>query len=283
VIAIVAGEPITLGRVAPLLLEAAGATVLEEIALDAAIRAALQDAGVRVDEASVAIERTRLRERIAGAVNVRADDPAADQALARVRNERGLGKRRLAALLWRTAALRALVQAQDPVEITDEILKEAHAIAHGEKRVARVIVAPSLAAAQRALRLVNGGEPFAQVATELSSDQSAARGGLLEPISAADPAYPAALRTALARLSPGDHSTPISIEGGFAILQLERIIAADGVTLEQARAALQRDALLREERIRMDRIAQRLLRRVAVEPIDPSLERAWRARTGVRR
>ena len=50
-----------------------------------------------------------------------------------------------------------------------------------------------LAESGKGVDLVKSGASFADVAVEMSTDSSAPRGGLLEPISEADPAYPAPL------------------------------------------------------------------------------------------
>lgn len=288
VVAIVAGQPVTLSQLAPALLEAAGGQALEEIALDVALRAQLRDAGLAVADADIDTEREALLARFAQTADSQAAPGAdaresAEAALTRVRLQRGLGPARFRALLWRTAALRALVRRSDPVTITDDAIAQAHEMAHGPTRIARVIVAPDLAQAQVALRRVNAGEPFSQVAVEMSSDLSAARGGLLEPISLADPSYPSAIRDALASLAPGQRSPPVAIDSGYAIFLLERIEPGDGVPLEQTRDRLTRDLTIREERVRMDRLAQRLLRQVDVRPLDATLERAWRERATGRR
>ncbi len=280
VVATVGGEPVTLQALLPLLYEAAGAEALEEYALDRALTRELDREGLRIDQEAVQQERRLLLEQLGNAVEAPADSAQAAEALAQLRAQRGLGPSRFAALLWRTAALRALVQLRDPVTISESAIEQAYDMAYGERRVARVITLPTLTEAQQALEALQQGADFASLAATRSTDASAERGGLLEPLSRRDPAYPPAIRQALFALSPGRWSNPIAVEQGFAILKLERVIPAQNRPLEQVREQLVRDLTVRQERLRMDELARSLLQRVAPVALEDHLRWSWTATRG---
>jgi len=132
-----------------------------------------------------------------------------------------------------------------------------------------------LAAAQAAINLVNSGVSFADAAVEMSSDSSAARGGLLEPISQSDPNYPEALRQTLFSLNPGAMSGPVLLNDKYAVVLMVKRIAADGVTLDDARPALERMVRINQERLLMDQMARRLTLDTTVTVFDDELNDSW--------
>ena len=263
-------RPITWDDMHDALVEAAGAVVLEEVTLDRLLAAEAQRRGVRVENVDLENEERALLNSLARAANSSSETAVLEE----LRRRRGLGPHRYRALLRRTAIMRALV-APD-VNITEEQLELARAIRFGEKRRVRLITAPSLLEAQTALRAIQRGEAFPEVAARLSTDPSAPRGGLLDPISTADPSYPAAIRDAAKRLDVGAVSPALAIDGGYAVLKLEEIIPeraprdAGSILLEDARAE--------QERVLMTALARRLLAEASLNLFDPALETAWRRR-----
>ena len=106
-------------------------------------------------------------------------------------------------------------------------------------------------------------------------DASAARGGLLEPISQADTSYPDSMRRALLALSLGECSPPILLDKQYAVLVLTREIPADGVTFDETRDEMMDLARLETERLAMDRTARSLLAHVQVTIFDEELRASW--------
>lgn len=277
-LAMAAGRAVTLEEIAPFALEAGGGVALEEIALDRVLTREAERAGVVVTESDMVRERILLLESFDTSGAAR-DENEAVRLLERVRRSRGLGPTRFKALLWRTATLRKLVQPQ--VDVGESAIRRAHELAHGEKWRARLITVPTVPDAADAIaRLPSPVSPgaFGAVAAEVSTDVSAARGGVIEPISPADASYPQAIRSALANLTPGGLSPPVALDTGFAVLLLEEVVPADGVTLEQGHAEAERRARLEQERLLMDRLAARLLAGAAVTPLDAGLRGAWDGR-----
>jgi len=252
------------------LLESAGGQALEELVLEAALRGELRAQGLVIDEQAVERESQI-------AVEALAPDPArAAQLLAALRDAQSLGPVRWRALLWRNAALRALAQRE--VRLSDEAVRQAFDAAHGVRRVCRIIVVPDMPSAERVQRRLEAGEAFGEIAFVESSDASAARGGLLPPISRSDPSFPAAFREVLFTTDVGARSHPVLLEGGYAIVEVRSEVPADGSDPLATRAADERAARRALERVEMDRLARMLLRRSKPTVFDDALQESWRMR-----
>lgn len=275
--ALLAGEAIGWAELRPALAEAAGGRVLEEVALDRLLAREAAAAGVRIGEAELAAERRLLAESL-GAGGV---DPSGDaETLERVRRGRGLGDVRFAALLRRNATLRALVAGS--VEVTEESARRAYELRYGDRIDARLITTATLQEAQGALARVRAGAPFGEVAAEASTDVSAARGGIIEPVHPADTSYPAALRQALMDAPDGAVAGPIALDRGYALaLRTGTRRTVGAPSFESVRAEMERESRLLQERLQMDRLARRLLEGAPVTTLDRSLEWSWRAVRGM--
>lgn len=262
-IALVDRERVTIAEIEPQLLEAVGGRIVRERVLDARLaRAAAQD-GIVIDAGDLQRERDLLTATLS-------DDPdRAERLLDDLRRNRGLGPIRFEALLRRTALLRRLV-AED-VEITDAALEGAHDLAHGPRRVTRIVVVEDLRAASDVRRRLDAGTPFATVAVERSLDASADRGGLLAPVSRLDPSWPVAFRKAVFDAEIGRVSEPVRVDGRTLLILVEAERPGTGVPLDAGRDDAEAAARLAIERLLMDRLARRLVPADAIDPIDPSL------------
>lgn len=266
--ALINGGGITWGQLRDGLSEAAGATVLREAILDRRLQDMVIEAGLLVDDDDAAREQQVLLETLS-------EDPnTAVRLLDELRDRQGLGPVRFQALMKRNAMLRALVQ--DRVRVTEEAVRQMHDSIHGPKRQARILTAPDPRGAEIALQEIRMGDPFGEVAARRSTDSSAARGGLLEPVGRKDPAYPQALLDAIWGLEEtGDVSSPVLLESSYAIVQLVEQIPEDGATLDETREAMERLVRLSQERLLMDRLARRILDDVSVTIFDDSLRDSW--------
>ncbi len=275
-VAMAADEPITWEDLRPAMVELGGAVALEEAALDKALRREARRAGVTVTDADADRERSLLLE----SLDERGDSLRRASLLTDLRRARSLGDARFAALLRRNALLRALVQPD--VALTPAAIDQAYALRFGERVPARIVVAPTLGECAEARRRILAGEAFADVAASASSDASARRGGIIEPINLADPSYPGALRDALGALRPGETSEPFGIDNGFAIVRREADPApgAPAPGIDSVRAICERDARLRQERTLMEELARRLGAESGRVVFARSLDAAWTARTG---
>lgn len=266
--AMVGGAGLSRDAMWPALAEAAGGVVLEEAALELLLDERCRREGIRIDDAAIERERALLLQSLS-------DDPnEAVRLLGEVRRRRGLGDSRFASLLRRNAMLRALVRPQ--VRITEGMALQAYQLRHGPRIGARLIITPTLDEANEALARIRAGASFGEVAASLSNDPSASRGGLIEPLSPADPAYPQGVRTALERLQVGQVSPPVAIERGFAILRREPATPRPAPPpFEQVRGEAERDARVRQERILMEELASSTLRAASITAFDPSLSWSW--------
>lgn len=265
--AIVNGRSVFWGELRPLLNEASGAAMLQELILDRLIDDAALAAGITMNADDLAGERRLMLEMLH-------DDPnVAIRLLDELRLQQGLGRIRFTALLKRNAVLRTLVR--DRVDVTARDIERVYDALHGPKRQARLIVLPSLADARRTLARLESGESFVDLAIEVSTDASAARGGLLEPISRTDPSYPDTLLRTLWTLESGVPSSPILLDDQYAILLLVREIDAEPVDMEQVRPSLERRARLNLERLRMEQLARSMMADISVNIFDESLRESW--------
>lgn len=277
--AMVAGTPVSDAEVKAYANELAGGVVLEEIALDRLVKQRCQALGVTVTQAETDAERQMVLESMA-----RGGETSADNALAildRVQKQRGLGPRRFNALLERNALMRKLVAPS--VTVGEDQVDQAMTVRYGERRNARIIVRNSQQEASQSLSRLQGqagaalSAAFADEAARNSVDQSAARGGILEPISVADPAYPAIVRQTLANLSVGQLSTIVALDRGFAVVLLESVTPATSPPAD-GRVKAREEVTRRAQRVAMDRLARDLLTAAGVTVFDESLRWSWENR-----
>lgn len=276
--AIVNGQPIPWEELLGPLAEAAGGQVLQETILDRLLEEQARSRGITVSPDDIAAERALLTAAVSRDAQANPDN--AERLLESVRRSRGLGEVRFAKLLHRNALMRRLVA--PTIGIADEEVAQAFQMLHGPKYRARVITAPTRQQAA-ALRERAVAEPaairsnFIALAAAESTDPSSPRGGQIDPISPADPQYPATVRDAVLRLQPGEVSPVLAVDQGFAILLLEEAIPADNTTLEAVSDQIRAEVRIRRERLAMEELARRLLKSAQISIPDRSLDWSWRS------
>ncbi len=256
-VALLDGRAISWDDLVPRLAEMGGRRALEEVALERALTRACAAQGITVTRAGVDREGELLLETYlaSGLAQTRSEAEALVQD---VKRSRGLGPERFGALLRRNAMLRAIVR--DDVTIDDASIQRAYALRFGPLYRARLIVTATREDAQRVLDELAGGASFGEVAARRSTDQSAARGGVIDDISPADQSWPTGVRAAVESMRPGDTSVPIAVEGGYAILRLDAVDrTTGGPPIDGVRAQLERDERLRQERVLMDQKASSMM------------------------
>lgn len=244
-------QPIPLAELLPALLEASGGQVLAEWLLDRELDRRLAERNLALSLADIEAEKRLLLE------SLDLDPDQAQRLLDQIRQSRGLGPNRFQALLRRNAALRRLVR--DQVTVTPADLQQLYQLRYGPRFQARLITVDSLPKAAELVRLARQGQSFIDLAIAHSTDPSRFQGGLLPPISPADPTFPQAVRQALTQLQPGQISDPIALDTGFAILKLERKIEPAEVRFDDVKEQLQRLAELQNQRLLMDQLARQIL------------------------
>jgi parvulin-like peptidyl-prolyl isomerase len=262
-------KPLSLADLRGPLLEAAGGQVLAELVLQRMLEHRLGAAGLQVTADQVQAEKGELLHSLS------ANADQAQLLLEEFRRSRGWGDERFAQMLWRNAALRLVVQAQVPEQLTDAAIHQAYDYEYGPKYEVRLIVIETLPEASTVVRRARADESFVDLAIHFSTDASKAQGGLLSPLSLEDPTYPVAIRKAISGLTAGGVSDPIALEKGYAVVRLERKIDAQSVKYDDVRESLTRMVRRQVERTLMQRLARELFTQVDLTILDPALQKSW--------
>lgn len=270
-VAFVDGRAVRWRDLQPILIELAGTEALGEIVLDRRLAEEARKRGITIVTADLDRERRLLRQTLS-------DNPSdALRLLDELRRRQGLGPHRFEDFLRRNAILRKLVQ--NDVHPDLDAAKQTFEFVHGEKREARIIIVPKLAEARGILDRIRAGGSFSELAVNHSTDPSAARGGLLSPVSRVDPSYPATIREVLWSLEIGDVSSPLIVEGGIALLRLERIIPRQEIAFDDVREEMLALARRARERILMEERARELVDSASITILNDVLYADWKART----
>ena len=268
VVAITSGYPVRQEEMWSQLLEASGSEIFQDISLSYAIEDALTRAGMdQISQVDVEYEK-KLLNRTLSNNNMRYFE--------NILADRGLGKNRLDALCKRTAGLRKLVQPN--VVVTDASIDRMFALIHGPKYPTKIIVTPTLEQASNAITRIKEGESFSEVAATMSIDQSAMRGGIVDPISPADPLWPTAIRELIQNNPIGECSSPILIKDRWIIITVVDQPTATTVKREEVRQEIHQLSKLTLERLEMDKLTLALKAKIGFTLIDPLLKRAVQSR-----
>ena len=256
------------------MIERVGGAVLREVVLETLLEERCRASGITITDEDLARERRLLVE------TLRDDGLAFDRAneealLATLMERRNLGERGFRARLRRTAMSRAL--SAGDVSLSGPAIERARDLRYGTRYEALLIVTATPAQGAEAARRVRSGEAFDDVARALSTDPSSITGGRIPPIHPADLSWPAAVRRAVESTQTGELTPLIGVEGGYALLRIERAITPtpSGLSEEEQREVAVRDARLEAERLLMARLANDLLAGADVEIRDAALARAW--------
>jgi parvulin-like peptidyl-prolyl isomerase len=179
--------------------------------------------------------------------------------------------------------LRRMVR--DEVTITPDQIEQGKQVRFGQRYRGRVLITRTEreASAARGQVVAAGSvqgmrEKMSELAAQSTLTSSSYPGGVTEPISAADTAYPGSLRTVIAKMQPGEVSPVIALEKGFAVFFLEEVLAGNSNPssrdVEEVKRTLQNAA----ERIAMERKARLALDAAGVSIVEPGLRWTWENR-----
>jgi parvulin-like peptidyl-prolyl isomerase len=242
------------------LIELGGNEIIEDIILEHALNVELRKKGITIEVADTQYEENLL-------VSLTEIDAATVETILLTK---GIGPIRKSKLAWRNAALRKLV---GPIDMSDKEIQRMYSVVHGPKYSIQLLVVTTLQEATNAKERIQNGEFFATVALELSIDPSAIHGGIVDPISLADPAWPAPIRETLSRLQPNEISVPIFTGNRWIIVTTDGTIFQPTVSYSEAKVEMRRLALLSQERFKMAQIANSLLENAEVKIFDKQLQR----------
>lgn len=270
IVAYVDGLPIYSDHLYGPLVEVSGGQVLSDLIIDIRIAKKLKEQGLEISQSRIDLEKSLLINTL---------DPQDENQGIRLLNElkkrRGLGPNRFDRLLQRNAGLRLLVQ--DRVQITSAAMRQAFELRYGPRYHARLILTQTTHEAEQLRRRIEAGENFSDLAVRYSSDRSAARGGLLPPISASDPTYPQSVRTELLWLH--EKKAPVSrivdVEGGCLLLKLDHFIEPQEMDYYDIQEDLAATVRLQAEQVLMQQLAKELVSKSKILILDPDLEKSW--------
>lgn len=275
-LAIINGQPISRKQVMDKLVETHGLPVLQQmIALDLA-RQETQRRGLQVTPADVQAQFDSALQEIvpaSDAQGVTLSPESKQQALQNILQQRCLTMPEFMMAMERNAHLRKLVEADFAVD--EPTLHEEFARLYGEKVEVRHIQvsAGDTRALNEALDLLSRGIDFAEVAQRISMNQdTAARGGLMEPFTFTDKDIPAALRDYAFSLSVGQVSAPLQTGQYVHILKLERRLPPPDAKFEDVRQDVERQLRNRVEHKKMNEMITRLFQQAKIRVLDPRLK-----------
>lgn len=280
-VGIVNGQVLTLEQMRPYLMEAGGTVAVEEIAMDRVLRQQFADAGLKLTSGEISAEEGKLIEALREAAG---DDAArGEELLLRVRAARGLGPARYAALLERNAMLRRMVAGE--VTITADQLEQGKQVRFGQRYRGRVVITRSEREASAARgQVASAGsvqgmrEKMSELAAQSTLTSSSYPGGVTEPISAADTAYPGSLRTVIAKMQPGELSPVIALDKAFAVFFLEEVLPGNANPSSRDVEEIRRTLQNATERIAMERKARQVMEAAGVNIVEPGLRWTWENR-----
>lgn len=207
------------------------------------------------------------------AVDIAEAEAVLDQVLRRNR----VGRKQFMLKVEMDACHRAL--AESDVTISDELLPAEYERAYGERVRVRHIQLDSLSDVRAVRERLRAGEPFADLAKQLSRNTvTGMNGGLLPTFSRYDEDVPPLLRDTAFELEVGQISNAIQQDGSYHVLLLDARYPASNVDIEYVKDELHRRLRRRIVQDRMVEIAGRLFDRAKIEIRDPMLRKQFEAR-----
>lgn len=250
------GEPVGWETITPLLAEASGDEIVRELALESALRRELSARGLHIDDAALKREHERW-------IDLLGPDLAAEAENA-IRQRRGLGPERFRRLLWRNAALRALL---DPaaIAVSDEEVRLAAEIRDGRRYAVSIVTVPDAPSAVDIAQRASGGGGGLWIGA--SRHGVLPRSAVFSPV---DPAVPDALRRTVVETPVGSVSGAVALDEGYAVVLVHALLPARDGGAGSDRSI--REVLeARKARAAMERLAERMASRGSVHVLDRSL------------
>ena len=146
-----------------------------------------------------------------------------------------------------------------------------HELIYGQTIPSSIIVTGTRNQSSACLDLLENGVPFQTVAIEHSIDVSANQGGVVNPISLVDSAWPAPIREQLSFLVLDEVSKPIFIGDRWVIIKKTGEPTSSHVLFENVKEDMKALATQAQERILMDTFEAELKSRSKITPIDKNL------------
>ena len=184
---------------------------------------------------------------------------------------KGLGTFRQKRLLWRNAALRKLIASE--VNVTPQAIARMYEIVYGPTFPAKIIVCTSLDESNDVYAKLNDGANFSTVASKYSIDPSAPQGGVVNPISPADPIWPAPIREAIITIESNAFSKPIFIGDRWVIVLRSGEATPYAYAFKEVEKEIITLATLAQERFLMKEKLDSLREQISPNYFDKDLQR----------
>ncbi len=263
IVAIVGGKTLRREDLWPSLIESSGKEILQDIALGIAVDKALSKAGFpKVTEVEIKNEQSLIEQTF--------NNPR-KEVFNEILAKKGLGEKRLNDLCRRSAGLRKLVQKN--ISVSDESIERMFAVIYGPKYPTKIIVTSTRTEASKAIDRINNGESFSEIAATMSIDQSAIRGGLVEAISLADPAWPSAIRELLPTLQVGDCSPPTLVGDRWVVVTMTAPPTTVDTKFKEVESEMRKLSRRAKERLAMEQLAIQLVRKNPSTVLDYDLKK----------
>lgn len=273
-IATVNGKPISKRKMIDILMDGHGLAVLQQLVVLELAKEEARRLELKVTQADIDAEFQRALDNIAPRTSETGeplDEQGRLQALDFLLQQKGLSMTEFKLGMERNAYLRKIV---DKNLVVDEpVLREEFARLYGEKVEVRLIQANDQQTLYEAIKQLEAGTDFAEVARRVSQDRnSAERGGLLPPFAFNDDRIAAVLREAAFNLAPGQRTPPIANNARWFILKLERRLPPDDAKFEAVRDEVERKLRERVAPEQMNRIVMELYQKAQVRVFDKELK-----------
>jgi parvulin-like peptidyl-prolyl isomerase len=276
VIARLAGEPITMGQIMPILVEGYGLNVLLNYVQLAYTKQEAEKQHAVVTPADLKAENDSTIAKMF---------PDADKAdfsrlLDQLLEQKHVSRAEFQLVIEANAYLRQMAMPLVKDKIDDEMLQQAFRQIYGETVQVRHIELARMEDVGEAQRRLAAGEPFEKVAREMSKNgHTAPLGGELPPFSrTAD--YPQVFKDMAFNLKEGEVSTPINVEGSYQIIKLEKRIPPKAVKFEDVKESLREDLLDRLVTAAMQQLRAQIAdeARNSLRVVDPVLKDQYEAK-----
>ncbi len=236
------GVPVAKSRLVDLLLESHGVALTEQLIVLEAARRDAAEKGIVVSQADIEREYTRSLDGLLG--DVAAGDSealrkqAAETLLDDMLASRNSSRRAYMIVMERNAILRKIVEPD--IALDEEAISLEFDRLYGKRIEIRHIQTASNEDLQQLLHERAMGAEFGVLAMRYSANRATAeRLGLLPPFAENDLEIPEPIRREAFLLPPGQDSTPIYVDGWYHVIRVERRIAAEPVSLDAVREAVE--------------------------------------------
>jgi len=247
------GRPVSRSDFVEKLITAHGLALAEQMILTIAARERLEKMGMNLTDRDVRQAHEDALRRLAMPLEMGPDARLDDQALDTARRllEEFLVAKNISRLEWelrmeQNAAIRKIAEAEvNELNITEAMLRDEYERAYGPRVQIRHIQLSSKQKVAEVRRRLSAGDDFELLARKFSENQfTAARGGLMPPVSKLDPAVTPLIREAAFDLKEGEVSLPIHEGNWFHILKLERKFPASNIPFANADKQELRESLI---------------------------------------